>query len=118
MTNASAIAQQLAQFTGLPIAYIRRSNLRINPNRFEKELLGDQGRVIGRMDGRFSGHNADPINDTPEYDPTLTGYVGSFSSTFNDYVRRVLKYENENNYEFLSPRVGPWDSGRRAGTGS
>lgn len=105
------VAQQLARFTGLPLDYVKRSNLRINPNRFEKELLADQQRIIGRMDGRFSGHNADPLNDTPEYDPTLTGYVGPFSSTFNDYVRRVLKYENENNYEFLSPRVGPWDFG-------
>ncbi|MBC8105699.1 MAG: peptidase S10, partial [Anaerolineae bacterium] len=105
------VAQQLARFTGLPLEYVKRSNLRINPNRFEKELLADQQRIIGRMDGRFSGHNADPLNDTPEYDPTLTGYVGPFSSTFNDYVRRQLKYENENNYEFLSPRVGPWDFG-------
>ena len=105
------IAQQLSKFTGLPIDYVKRSNLRINPGRFEKELLADQMKVIGRMDGRFAGHNADPLNDTPEYDPTLTGYVGPFSSTCNDYVRRQLKYENENTYEFLSPRVGPWDFG-------
>lgn len=105
------VAQQLSRFTGLPIEYVRRANLRISPNRFEKELLAGQNRVIGRMDGRFSGFNADPLNDTPEYDPTLTGYVGPFSSTFNDYVRRELKYENENVYEFLSPRVGGWDFG-------
>ncbi|CAN5428659.1 peptidase S10 [soil metagenome] len=105
------VAQQLSRYTGLPLEYVKRSNLRISPHRFEKELLADQSRVIGRMDGRFSGHNADPLNDTPEFDPTLSGYVGPFSSTFNDYVRRTLKYENDLNYEFLSPRVGPWDFG-------
>jgi carboxypeptidase C (cathepsin A) len=44
--------------------------------------------------------------------------VGLFSSTFNDYVRRELKYEGSEwtNYEFLSPRVGQWDFGP-AGTG-
>ena len=105
------VAQQLARFSGLPLEYVKRSNLRVNPNRFEKELLAEQNKVIGRMDGRFTGHNADPLNDTPEYDPTLSGYVGVFANTFNDYVRRQLKYESELTYEFLSPRVGPWDFG-------
>jgi carboxypeptidase C (cathepsin A) len=103
------VAQQLARYTGLSVDYVKRSRLRISAGRFEKELLADQMRLIGRMDGRFTGHNSDPVNDTPEYDPTLTGYVGLFSSTFNDYVRRELKYENDQTYEFLSPRVGPWD---------
>ncbi len=109
------VAQQLSKFTGLPIEYVRRSNLRVNPARFEKELLADQSRVIGRMDGRFSGFNADPLNDTPDFDPTLTGYVGPFASTFNDYVRRALKYENELNYEFLAPNIGRWDFGTQGG---
>jgi carboxypeptidase C (cathepsin A) len=103
------VAQQYARYTGLSVEYVKRARLRVSAARFEKELLADQNRLIGRMDGRFTGHNADPINDTPEYDPTLTGYVGLFSGTFNDYVRRELKYENEQTYEFLSPRVGPWD---------
>jgi carboxypeptidase C (cathepsin A) len=105
------IAQQLSRYTGLPIEYVRRSNLRIHPNRFEKELLADQQKVIGRMDGRFGGFNADPLNDTPEYDPTLTGFVGGYSSTFNDYVRRTLKFESDLTYEFLSPNIGRWDFG-------
>jgi carboxypeptidase C (cathepsin A) len=106
-------AQQLSRYTGLPVDYVTRANLKIPPNRFEKALLSDQHRLIGRMDGRITGHDADPLNDTPDFDPSLTGYVGIFSNCFNDYIRRELKFESELAYEFLSPQVQPWDWGRR-----
>jgi carboxypeptidase C (cathepsin A) len=105
------IDQQLSRYTGLPLDYVAKANLRIAPFRFEKALLADQGKIIGRMDGRITAYDSDPLNDTPEFDPSLTGYVGLFSTAFNDYVRRELKYENEGVYEFLSPRVGQWDFG-------
>jgi carboxypeptidase C (cathepsin A) len=110
------IIDRLVAYTGLPREYVEKSNLRVSPARFEKMLLADQRRVIGRMDGRLTGHDADPLDDRPDFDPSMSGYVGPFSSTFNDYVRNELKYENENTYEFLSPRVGPWDFGQ-AGSG-
>jgi carboxypeptidase C (cathepsin A) len=110
------IARKLADYTGLSTDYAKKSNLRISPGRFMKALLADQQRVIGRMDGRITGFDVDPIDDRPEFDPSLTGYVGLFSATFNHYVRTDLKYENEEVYEFLSPRVGPWDFGP-AGSG-
>ena len=112
------IVAKLAEYSGLPVDYVERSFLRVSPGRFQKSLLADRRKLIGRMDGRITGDDADPLNDTPEFDPSLTGYVGLFSSTFNDYVRRELKYEGSEwtNYEFLSPRVGPWDFGP-AGSG-
>ena len=35
------IAQKLHDYTGLPIEYIRKANLRINGPQFEQSLLGD-----------------------------------------------------------------------------
>ncbi|MGH7178045.1 MAG: S10 family peptidase [Tepidisphaeraceae bacterium] len=109
------IVQDLSRYCGLPPEYVRRSSLRISPARFEKQLLADRQRVIGRMDGRISGHDSDPLNDTPDFDPSLTGYIGLFADTFNDYVRRELKYESDLPYEFLSPQVGPWDFSQTGG---
>jgi carboxypeptidase C (cathepsin A) len=105
------VAQKLAMYSGLPLEAVERGNLRISPHRFEKMLLADQRRVIGRMDGRITGHDADALDDTPDHDPSLTGYVGLFSETFNHYIRGELKYESELAYEFLSPRVHGWDFG-------
>lgn len=108
------VIDKLVQYTGLPRDYVEKSNLRIGAARFEKALLADQQRVIGRMDGRITGHDADPLRERPDFDPSMSGYVGLFSSTFNDYVRGELKYQNEQPYEFLSGI--DWDWGR-AGSG-
>jgi carboxypeptidase C (cathepsin A) len=111
----SNIATQLSRYTGLPLDYVTRAHLRVEPQRFEKSLLANQQRMIGRMDARISAPDADPLNDSPEFDPSLTGYVGVFSNCFNDYIRDQLMFENNQPYEFLSPNVGPWDWGRGSG---
>src|SRR5207249_4910546 len=66
------VAQQLARYTGLPVDFVIKARLKISPGRFEKSLLSDRQRVIGRMDGRITGHDADPLNDTPDFDPSMT----------------------------------------------
>ena len=112
------IAAQLAAYTGLPESYVARSNLRIDPSRFEQALLVDEHKVVGRFDGRITGDELDPLNDSAESDPSLDGYLGVFSNTINDYLRRELKFETDEPYEVLSPRVGPWDFEAGRGTGS
>ncbi len=108
------IAQQLSRHTGLPLDYVDKAHLKVQPGRFEKALLNDQRRIIGRMDGRLTGHDPDPLGDSPEYDPSLTGYVGVFSGCFNDYVRRELKFESDLPYEFLISTFAP-DAGEHGG---
>jgi carboxypeptidase C (cathepsin A) len=103
--------RQLARYTGLPLEYVRRSHLKITPGRFEKTLLRDDDKLIGRMDARIIGHDAHPLNDEPDYDPSLSGFFGVFSTCFNDYVKSELKFESERPYEFLTS-VGPWDFSR------
>ena len=109
------IEQQLARYTGLPMDYVKRAHLRITPGRFEKSLLADDQKIIGRMDARLTANDSDPLNDSPEFDPSLSGYVGPFNTNFNDYIRRELKFESDLMYEFLSPNVGPWDFGKDGG---
>src|SRR4051794_28158025 len=48
-----SVAQQMARLTGLSADYILRSNLRVQPSRFQRELLRDRREVIGRIDSRF-----------------------------------------------------------------
>src|SRR5439155_4641877 len=42
-----SVARRMSQLTGLSTDYIVRSNLRVQPNRFERELLRDRHQVIG-----------------------------------------------------------------------
>lgn len=95
-------------FTSLSKTYIRRSNMRIRDFSFFKELLRDSGKVIGRYDSRFTGDDIDDAGQYPEYDPSDVNLSGVFVATFNNYVRKDLKYKNDINYEPLA-NVWPWD---------
>jgi carboxypeptidase C (cathepsin A) len=106
-----AIAEKLAGYTGLPVDWILKADLRIDPQRFMKQLLNDQRKMLGRFDARITGFTADPIEAEPEYDPSLAPYLAAYTADFNDYVRRELKFESDLPYEVLSGRVQPWNYG-------
>ena len=102
------VAERYAELTGLPVDYVLASDLRVSPFRFMKRLLNEDRTIVGRMDGRITGYDSDPVNDTPNTDPSLTGYMGPYSGAFNDYVRKQLGFESDLAYEVLSGRVQPW----------
>jgi carboxypeptidase C (cathepsin A) len=102
------IAQKLSRLSGLSPDYLLRSNLRIEIQRFNKELLRDQRRTVGRLDGRFTGIDEDAAGAQPDYDPSLAAIVGPYTATFHDYVRGDLKFESDLFYEYLTSRVHPW----------
>jgi carboxypeptidase C (cathepsin A) len=103
------IAQKLSRLSGLAPEYLLRSNLRIEIQRFDKELLRDQRRSVGRLDGRFTGIDEDAAGARPDYDPSLAAIVGPYTATFHDYVRADLKFESDLFYEYLTGRVRPWN---------
>jgi carboxypeptidase C (cathepsin A) len=110
LTNAeqSEIAGKLARYTGLSVQYVERSNLRINIHRFCKELMRDERRTVGRLDSRFTGLDRDAAGEHYEYDPSYAVIQGPYTATFNDYVRRELKFESDLPYEILTGNVFPW----------
>jgi carboxypeptidase C (cathepsin A) len=107
------INKNLVRFTGLPADFVAKADLRIRPDRFEGSLLADQRQVIGRYDGRITGYNADPLDNSAPFDPSFSPYLAAYTATFNDYVRRTLKYENDTEYAALSGKVQPWNMGSR-----
>ena len=105
------IAATLAKYTGLDPAYVERSNLRIEPTRFRKELLRDRGRTVGRLDSRFLGYDELGVTDRPEDDPSNSAIRPAFTSAFHQYVRGELDYKNDLPYFVLGEGVGQWDYG-------
>jgi carboxypeptidase C (cathepsin A) len=88
-----SVAQQMAHLTGLSTDYILRSNLRVQPNRFQRELLRDRREIIGRIDSRFIGTESDAAGEAPSYDPQASAITGAFVGAFNDYLYRDLGYK-------------------------
>ena len=74
-----------------------------------KELLREKGYTVGRLDSRYQGVDRFDVGVMLEHDPSLDVWMGPYTATFNDYVRRDLAYESDLVYEILNPKVWPWN---------
>ncbi len=105
-----AMAEKVARYTGLSPEYIAQSNLRVSPGRFRKELLRDRRLMVGRLDSRFTGIDADAAGEEQEFDPSDTAVQGAFTAMINDYFRHELEWETD--LEYVPYAFGrPWDYG-------
>lgn len=99
------IAATLSRYTGLSTAWIERNDLRIEIGRFCKELVRERGLIVGRLDSRFTGWDADRGTEAIGRDPSYSAPHGPYAALMNDYVRRVLGVDQERAYEILSMKV-------------
>lgn len=104
--------EKLARFTGLSPRYIEQTNLRVDIDRFDKELLRDKRLVAGRLDSRLTGVDRDAAGEDTEQDPSYSAILGEYTAVLNDYVRRSLKFETDLPYEILTGKVRPWSYDR------
>jgi len=103
-TRAQVVAK-LHAYTGLSEAYIEAANLRIDPNRFQQELLRAEGRNVGRYDGRYSGPAIDRNAAFVDYDPSDTMTSAAYIAAFNHYAHDVLHYRDDRPYDVLDLTV-------------
>ena len=108
-TQRDAIAAKLHEYTGLPVEYIKKADLRINGGQFEKTLQDDSDTTTGRLDTRFSGPTMDPLSKAAEYDPQTAAIGSAYVSAFNDYVRKVLKYGGDKTYKPMISLATTWN---------
>jgi carboxypeptidase C (cathepsin A) len=115
-----AILPQLSRFTGVSQTYLANADLRLSPGRFYKELLRDQGKVIGRLDTRYTGRDYDNAGETPDNDPSFYAIDGAYTAAMNQWSREGLKYSPDLTYSSIGG-VRDWDwnigEGPRGGSG-
>lgn len=102
------VLDRLVAYTGLDRDYWDRADLRVTASEFEQELLRDQGRVVGRLDARFTGVMDDPLSQTADYDPQSSAIRGAYTAAWNTYLRETLGYDGEREY-VPSGNVQPWN---------
>ena len=108
-----AVAEKLHQYTGLPVDYLLKADLRVTGGMFEHELQFDGGYTTGRLDSRFSGPAIDPLAKDSEYDPQSSAISSAYVSAFNDYVRRQLKFGDGMRYRLFAD-IDHWDFSHKA----
>jgi carboxypeptidase C (cathepsin A) len=114
------VAQQMAQLTGLSADYIVRSNLRVDPSRFRRELLRDRHQIIGRIDSRYVGTEPDNVGEAADYDPQGSAITGGFVGALNDYLFGNLGYKTPLTYRpnnYAQTQGGNWSFQHKSADG-
>jgi carboxypeptidase C (cathepsin A) len=87
-----SVAEKIHKYTGLPVAYVLKADLRINGGQFEKSFADEDNMTTGRYDTRYLGPTINPLSEAAQYDPQSTAISSAYFSLINSYVRNVLKY--------------------------
>ena len=110
------VIDQMHLYTGLSKDFIDKSNLRVTAPAFEAELLRDEGRIVGRLDARFTGPAGDVLGVRPSHDPQSSAISSAYTSAFNSYLRGDLGYDGDREY-VPSGATRNWNWGRLRGGG-
>lgn len=102
------IAAQMSRYSGLDKEVILQHNLAVPTSFFWKELLRDQSLTVGRLDSRYRGMDRQDAGDRYDHDPALTAWNHAFSPAINYYLREVLGFKTDLQYNLFGP-VNPWD---------
>ncbi|HTU28619.1 MAG TPA: hypothetical protein VMF07_04505 [Solirubrobacteraceae bacterium] len=100
------ILERLADVTGLPVELVTRAEGRITIQRFARELLRDERKVLGMYDATLT--TLDPFPDREPFegaDPTLAGFAPAFATAINRQLRREIGVETDREYVVLSYEV-------------
>lgn len=111
--EAHAIADRLERYTGISAAYYLANRLIISKPDFRRELLRDQGLILGMYDARYSGPAPEPGN--PPSDPfgAVAAMVPIALETHQrEFLGLTLPFEE---YSFRGPASANWEWGRTGG---
>ena len=109
------LTQRLHDFIGLSLPYLTNTNLRVSSDAFERELLRDDGKIVGRYDGRFAGNAGDRRGNTASYDPSYEAVAPAFLTAFTAYAKGELGWRTDRMYRMLPGEIVENWNFRRAG---
>jgi carboxypeptidase C (cathepsin A) len=103
------VAQQLSAYTGLPVAYLLKTNLRIEYGAFQKELFGDKALTVGTLDTRFIGATIDPLSKVASYDPQSAALSAAYVAAWQHYSRERLNWRPDIQFKPGISIYSKWD---------
>lgn len=109
-----AIAETLHLYTGLPVAYLLKANLRVSGGAFSKNLQDADGITTGRLDTRYQGPDYNRLSEEADYDPQSNAISAAYTTAINHYLRSDLKYGDTQTYKPTiyqegNPSAFQWD---------
>jgi carboxypeptidase C (cathepsin A) len=84
------VRDELARLTGLTPEYVEKANLRVPGTRFAKELLRDQGMIVGNLDARYVGDPVDDLTARADFDAASNAISGAYKAAMMSYLQSDL----------------------------
>ncbi len=104
------VRKKLSRLTGLSETWLDGTRLRIDPSRFRKELLRDEGLTVGRFDTRYTGRDYDDVGEMPDADASSYAMDSAYVSAMLDYLTRDLGVDWDRTYNvFNRDALTKWD---------
>ena len=94
----TALIDRLHGYTGLKKSFLKASNMRIHVYRFFKELLRDEGKVVGRLDSRYLGEEPEAEGENFKGDPFAYASGNAFTVAINDHIRNFMGVNLKNRH--------------------
>lgn len=94
----TAVAQKLAEYTGIKAEVWERADLKINSGEYFQELLRGDEKTVGRLDSRYKGMNIDPMSMNSFTDPQSDAISPAYTMGFLDYYHGALGVSKDLNY--------------------
>lgn len=101
-------AERIGGLIGTDPTWVERCDLRPEHMAFLAELLREDRRVVGRIDGRFSAPAGDGLAAQMETDPSIDLLAPAYTAAINHYLRVDLRFSSDVVYEAMTARVHPW----------
>ncbi|MGH8148160.1 MAG: S10 family peptidase [Rhodanobacteraceae bacterium] len=108
-TRKHSVAEKMHDFTGLPVAYLMRADLRVSGGMFSHELQISTDTATGRYDTRFSAPLMDPMAKSGFFDPQSRAINSAYVAAFNTYARKDLKFGGTMTYRTMIYRLPGFD---------
>lgn len=100
------LANEMSAMIGVSPEFILADDLRVEPRKFQTELLKDMGLKIGWLDSRYSGPLSDYADKQPPFDdPYMTAGGPSTRPMLEAYLKDSLGFVTDRTYDSLNLNV-------------
>ena len=97
-TEKEAIAQKLADLSGLDQSFWLKADLRVTNDEYFQELFRKDGLTVGRLDSRYKGINEDLLSQGSFTDPQSDAISAPYITAFKDYLYNDLNVPKDMTY--------------------
>lgn len=105
----SAIIQKLHDYTGLSKQYLDNVDMMFTPDIYRAEVMRNDRKSVGRLDGRYIINERSGNNRTYSYDPSAAGIDAAYTGALMHYMRNDLGVTGIRREYNILGGIGRWD---------